>query len=134
MTETVAEFLDRMRCAWDAGDADAYGALFAEDATYVIFLGDVLLGREAIVRTHRDVFTKWQRGTRMVIEAVDVRPLGPGSDDRVVVTAGGIGTEAPIGYDKLQTFVLRSREGRYECAAFQNTEMSERSRQAWTRS
>ena len=124
MSDTVEGFLARIRQAWDAGDAKAYGEQFAEDASYVIFLGDAMFGRPEITGTHHEVFTKWQKGTRMTVRPLSVRRVS--EDIVVVVTAGGIGADAPVGYDKLQTYVLRDRGGRYECVAFQNTEMSKR--------
>jgi len=124
MTDTVEGFLGRVRQAWDDGDAKTYGEQFAEDASYIIFLGDATFGRPEITETHHGVFTQWQKGTRMVVTPLNVRQV---SDDIVVVvTVGGIGTGEHIGYDKLQTYVLRDRGGRYECVAFQNTEMSKR--------
>jgi uncharacterized protein (TIGR02246 family) len=126
--DTVEDFLDRVRRAWDEGDAVTYAQQFAEDASYVIFMGDALFGREAIRQTHHDVFTKWQKGTRMAVKPVDVRAVG--TDTAVVTTIGGIGAGATIGYDKYQTFTLRRRSGRWECVAFQNTEMSDRAKRA----
>jgi hypothetical protein len=41
-----------------------------------------------------------------------------------VLTVGGIGTGGSVPYDKLQTFTFVRREGRWFCAAFQNTKMS----------
>lgn len=125
--DTVDAFLDRVRLAWDAADATTYAQQFAEDASYVIFLGDALFGREAIERTHHDVFTKWQRGTRMAVKPIDVRTVG--TDIAVVTTIGGIGKGATIDYDKYQTYTLRRRAGRWQCVAFQNTEMSDRAKQ-----
>ncbi|NGO71101.1 SgcJ/EcaC family oxidoreductase [Streptomyces boncukensis] len=124
--DTVEAYLDRLRSAWDAADAKAYGEQFAEDASYVIFMGDALFGRAEITSTHRDVFEKWQKGTRMAVKAIEVRDID--SDSVAVVTVGGIGKGKAIPYDKLQTFILRSREGRFECVAFQNTEMSRRTK------
>lgn len=120
------EFLDRIRRAWDAGDAVAYGDQFAEDASYVIFLGDALFGRAEITATHHEVFTKWQRGTRMVVKPISVSMV----DTRtvVVVTVGGVGKGRTIEYDKYQTYTLRNKNGRWECVAFQNTEMSKRAK------
>jgi uncharacterized protein (TIGR02246 family) len=126
MHDTVQDFLERFRQAWDAGDARAFAAQFTEDATYVIFLGEALMAREEIERNHVDVFERWQRDTKMVVKAISIRPLGP--DACSVLTIGGIGETTPIAYDKLQTFTLIRQDGRWLCAAFQNTAMSERAK------
>jgi uncharacterized protein (TIGR02246 family) len=120
--DTVEDCLGRIQAAWNAGDARAFAASFTEDATYVIFLGDALIGRSEIEANHVDVLTKWQKGTRMAIKALRKTPLG--DDAAIVLTAGGIGAGESIPYDKLQTFTLVRRDGRWLCAAFQNTKMS----------
>ena len=120
--DTIEDCLGRIRAAWNAGDAQAFARSFTEDATYVIFLGEALIGRAEIEANHVDVFAKWQKGTRMAVTALRKTPLG--ADTAVVLTAGGIGTGEPIPYDKLQTFTIVRREGRWLCAAFQNTKMS----------
>jgi uncharacterized protein (TIGR02246 family) len=120
--DTIEDCLNRIRAAWNAGDARAFAGSFTEDATYVIYLGEALIGRAEIEANHVDVFTKWQQGTRMAVTALRNMPLG--DDVAVVLTAGGIGTGESIPYDKLQTFTLVRREGRWLCAAFQNTKMS----------
>ncbi|WP_433177152.1 SgcJ/EcaC family oxidoreductase [Actinoallomurus sp. CA-150999] len=127
--DTVEAFLERIRQAWDVGDADAYARQFAEDASYVIFLGDAMFGRAAIGQTHHEVFTKWQKGTRMIISPIDVRTVD--TDTAVVTTVGGIGKGNNIDYDKFQTYTLRRRDGRWECVAFQNTEMSRRAKRTY---
>ncbi|MFE5587139.1 SgcJ/EcaC family oxidoreductase [Kitasatospora sp. NPDC056531] len=127
--DTVEEFLEQLRRAWDAGDATGYAAQFAEHASYVIFMGDALFGRAAIERTHHEVFTRWQKGTRMAVKPIDVRM--PDESTAVVTTVGGIGKGARIGFDKFQTFTLHRSEGRWECVAFQNTKMSRRSKRAY---
>jgi len=52
----------------------------------------------------------------------------PRPDTAVVTTIGGIGV-GEIVYDKYQTYTLHRRAGRWECVAFQNTEMSSRAKQ-----
>ncbi len=127
--DSIAAFLEQIRRAWDAADANAYAALFAEDASYVIFMGDAMFGRDQIGHTHHDVFTKWQKGTKMAVRPLQVRMLG--ADAAVVTTVGGIGKKAEIPVDKFQTYTLR-RVGRgWECVAFQNTEMSRRAKRAY---
>ena len=127
--DTVDAFLDRIRQAWDAGDARAYGRQFADDASYIIFMGEATFGRAEITQTHHEVFTKWQKGTRMIVKPISTRPVD--ADTVVVVTIGGIGKGRTIEYDKFQTYTLRNRDGRYECVAFQNTEMSRRARKIY---
>lgn len=118
-TDTVEAFLGRIAAAWDAGDATAYAAEFTADATYVVFMGLVLRGRQAIEAEHVPVFTKWRRGSRMSIRMLDLRFPAPGV--AVVVTTGGIGTRRRIPEDKVQTFILVRDGGAWRCAAFQNT-------------
>jgi uncharacterized protein (TIGR02246 family) len=120
--DTVEDCLERIRAAWNAGDARAFAASFTEDATYVVFLGEALIGRAEIEANYVDVFAKWQKGTRMAVTGLRKTPLGAAA--AVVLTAGGIGTGESIPYDKLQTFTLVRRDGRWLCAAFHNTKMS----------
>lgn len=121
----IDETLDRMRRAWDAGDATAYAEEFTDDASYVIFAGLISTGRDEIRADHVPVFERWQRGSRMSMTVLDVRMLG--EDAAVVVTEGGIGKgrgarhDADIRHDKVQTYVLVREGDRWRCAAFQNT-------------
>jgi uncharacterized protein (TIGR02246 family) len=123
------DFLDQLRTAWDAGDARAYAALFTEDASYVIFLGEAMVGRNEIERNHVDVFGRWQKGAKMAVKALGVRSLR--ADVCSFLTVGGIGVKSPIAYDKIQTFTLVRRGDRWLCAAFQNTTMSDRAKTAF---
>ncbi len=125
IAKTPEDVLHLFRQAWDTGDADAYSQLFTDDATYVIFLGEVQKGKEEIRETHHDVFTRWQKGTKLLVKAIDIRSVS--EDTVILVTVGGIG-RGEIVYDKFQTFVLVRREGRWLIAAFHNTEMSTRAK------
>lgn len=115
----ITETLERMRRAWDAGDASAFAEEFTEDATYVIFAGLVSHGRDEIRADHVPVFEKWQRGTRMSMRVLDARVYG--DDVAIVLTDGGIGKGARIRHDKVQTYTLVRDGDRWLCAAFQNT-------------
>ncbi|HVY13594.1 MAG TPA: SgcJ/EcaC family oxidoreductase [Rhodopila sp.] len=128
-SDTIEQFLDRFRAAWDAGDARAYAAQFTEDATYVTWRGDPLVGREAIERMHDEVFTRWSPGSKMRVSAVKAKTLG--SNSCVVLTAGGLVENSPPDFDKMQTFALVQSDGRWLCAAFQNTAMSEQAKSAY---
>lgn len=117
--DTIEDVLARISQAWNAGDAAAFGREFTEDATYVIFVGLVNEGRRAIEVAHVPVFEKWQKGSRMRIEVRSVRYLG--DDVAIVLTEGGIGKGRRLPVDKVQTFTMVRRDGRWQCAAFQNT-------------
>ena len=52
------------------------------------------------------------------LRVLSLRHLG--DDVAVVLTEGGIGTRR-IPIDKVQTFTMVRRDGRWQCAAFQNT-------------
>jgi uncharacterized protein (TIGR02246 family) len=120
--------LDRLTAAWNAGDADAYGAEFTDDATYVVFSGDVLRGRQAIVDTHRWLFAGPLRGSRLGAsstgdDATTVRFLRP--DVAHVVTAGAVraadAETATADRDSVPSYVLVHDGGRWRIAAFHNT-------------
>lgn len=115
----VVDALDRIRRAWDAGDAAAYAAEFTPDAAYVIFAGIISRGRDEILADHIPVFERWQRGTRMSMRVVDVPVLT--ADTAVVVTEGGIGKGQRIRHDKVQTFVFTREGATWRCASFQKT-------------
>lgn len=119
----VNDILAAYRGAWDDADADAFGELFTDEASYIIFIGDALIGRSAITENHRDVFTKWQVGTKLLVQPLAIQILG--NDVISVVTAGGINTNPDaIELDKFQTFTLVRTQSGWKIAAFHNTSMS----------
>ena len=125
----VTAVLDRLRDAWNAGDAVAYAAEFTEDASYVAFNGQIMRGRTEIEQVHRMLFEGPLRGSRTggagtSPESVPPRLVHPGV--AVVVQDGGI---RPEGAGELTddrrsviTFTLvETDDGRWRIAAFQNT-------------
>jgi uncharacterized protein (TIGR02246 family) len=101
-----------------------------EDATYVIVLGDVLRGREEIRSGHVEVFAKWQKDTRMRVKLLQIHQLGETAT--CISTIGDIGKASQIPFDKFQTYTLiRDEHCSWKCVAFQNTEMSGRSKQLY---
>ena len=107
--------------AWGCHDADAYGALFTSDATYTTFLGTRYRGRAEIVESHRALFTRSLRGTRIANDILDVRFYG--SDTAVLISSGDTykgGRPERLG--KVQTYtIVRRPDGAWRIAAFQNT-------------
>ncbi|MFC9660605.1 SgcJ/EcaC family oxidoreductase [Nocardia sp. NPDC127606] len=117
VTEVIAGLVD----AWRRHDADAYGAAFTEDATYITFVGTYYRGRGDIIESHRTLFAKYLKGTRLADEILDVRFLGP---DTAVVTGRGESYKGdrPKKLTKVQTYTLvREQSGQWRVAAFQNT-------------
>ncbi|WP_371095441.1 SgcJ/EcaC family oxidoreductase [Streptomyces sanglieri] len=107
--------------AWQRHDAQAYGARFTVDATYVTFVGTYYQGRADIVESHRTLFEKHLKGTRLADEVLDIRFHGP---DTAVVTGRGDTYKGsrPQKLTKIQTYTLvREADGEWRIAAFHNT-------------
>jgi uncharacterized protein (TIGR02246 family) len=116
----ILAVLERLAAAWDAGDAEAYGREFTEDASYVTFVGTVYRGRDDLAAGHAALFGKFLKGTRMFSEVVELRTYGERT--AVVVTRGDVAKKRPARPAKVQTFTLvLEDDGEWRVAAFQNT-------------
>jgi uncharacterized protein (TIGR02246 family) len=118
----VKAVLDGLVAAWGRNDAEAYGALFTEDASYLSFVGTVYRGRRDIVESHRALFAKFLKGTKLADEILDIRFYGP---DVAVVNGRGdtYKGKRPHKLSKVQTYTLvRDADGQWRVAAFQNTQ------------
>jgi uncharacterized protein (TIGR02246 family) len=111
--DTIEDCVERIRSAWDGGNAAAFAAEFTEDATYVVYFGMPLTGRAEIERMHVDPLG---RGTRMRIKVLSTKFLT--DDVAVVLTVGGVGKETTIPYDKVQTLTLGSADQSMEMHCF----------------
>ena len=117
ITAVIASLLD----AWGRHDADAYGALFTDDATYITWLGTYTHGRRDIVESHRALWAKFLKGTRLADHILDVRLVGP---DTAVVTSRGdtYKGKRPKKLTKIQSYTLiRESDGQWRIVAFHNT-------------
>jgi uncharacterized protein (TIGR02246 family) len=117
ITAVIASLAD----AWRAHDAEAYGALFTDDATYTTFIGTCYRGRRDIVDSHRALFAGPLKGTQLAGAIDAVRFYGP---DTAVVTGRGdtYKGKPPADLAKVQTYTLvRGADGRWRIAAFHNT-------------
>lgn len=105
-----------MIAAWNRGDATAFAAPFAEDASFIAFEGTELSGRNAIVEFHEALFAAELKGTRLDGEVRFVRFLGP--DVAVMHARCGVllaGRERTIASrESMQLFVC-TRRGREWC-------------------
>jgi uncharacterized protein (TIGR02246 family) len=117
----VTAVLGELADAWARHDAHAYGALFTDDATYATFVGTYYSGRDDITDSHRALFAKVLKGTRLADEVLGVRFYGA---DTAVLTSRGdtFKGDHPKRLGKVQTYTLvRERDGQWRVAAFQNT-------------
>jgi len=127
MTITVDEdtavraVLDRIYAAWDAGDADAFVAPYAEHATATL-PGSYLPNREAIRTTMATLFAGDLNGSRGVHEVREIRFVG--TDAAVVTSTGGIvmkGETEPAAQNRaLETWTLSKHDGTWRVQAFHN--------------
>ncbi|HET7315237.1 SgcJ/EcaC family oxidoreductase [Salinisphaera sp.] len=107
--------------AWGQHDAEAYGAQFTIDATYVTYIGTCYSGRPDIVKSHRALFQKFLKGTRLADEITSLRFFGL---DTAIVTSRGdtYKSKQPKKLTKVQTYTfVRQEDGQWRIAAFQNT-------------
>lgn len=119
----VCTVLDRMVGAWDRGDADAYGAVFTDDATYTTYVGTHYQGRRDITEAHRALFRGFVKGTKLADSYLGIRFYGP---ETAIVTSRGDTYEGqrpqPGELSKTQTYTLvRQDDGVWRIAAFHNT-------------
>ncbi len=114
---TVDEVVSELVRAWNAGDADAWAARFAEDADFVDVVGRVQEGRAVIAAEHRKIFDTIYRGSRIRIRPVARRQVG---DALVVRTESTL--EVPAGPRAGTTRAIQTkvfRDG--EIVSFHNT-------------
>lgn len=130
MTEAaIHAVLRQLTEAWNAGDAEAYGRLFTEDADYVTFFGMNFPGRATIESSHRALFEGPLRGSKLTGDggSAKVRFLRP--DVAVAVLGGGSSltgeATADAGRASTVTFVLVEESDGWRIASFQNTRVSD---------
>jgi uncharacterized protein (TIGR02246 family) len=121
----IQRLLAELAAAWNAGDADAYGALFTEDASYITWLGQLALGRSEIADMHRWLFTKIP-GTRMAPSVKTHQQITFLSTEVALVIGSGDRPALPdqeSTHDRSSTvsFVAVHRPDGWRFAHFQNT-------------
>jgi uncharacterized protein (TIGR02246 family) len=109
--------------AWAAGDAEAYAALFTEDADYIAFDGVNQKGRAAIIASHKPLFEKFLKGSRLTGDLVNICFLAPN-----VALVHAIGSIIDAGRStpkperlSSQTMVAVKENGEWRFRAFHNT-------------
>ena len=114
--------LGALEAGWNAGDGAAFGAAMAEDADFVTIRADHLQGRDAIVASHRHIFSTIYAGSRNQISLEAARFL---SEDMALVHARSV-LEAPTGplagrHAATFSVVLRRAIGTWQITSFHIT-------------
>ncbi|MBF6100209.1 SgcJ/EcaC family oxidoreductase [Nocardia cyriacigeorgica] len=117
----VCATMSALTRAWDANDAEAYGALFTADATYTTWVGTVYAGRADIVNSHRALFDGPLAGTRLEDRYLSLRVL---TDDVAVLLTRGdtYDDEPPESPSKVQSYTMVREGDTWRVAAFHNTQ------------
>lgn len=113
---------DSMAEAWRAGDGQAWGAHFADDADFTVWFGMRLAGREEISFGHQIIFDGIYAGT---VFRMEVTGLSFPTDDIAIALLDGRVIRDGVVPDRPHASPLavlqRTSEGRWEIIAFQNT-------------
>ena len=118
----IRAIVGQMEAAWNAGDGDAFGAPFTEDADYVIVDGMYIQGRPTIAAGHQQIFSTYYRGSAIRGTVEQIRPL---RDDIALAHVRWqlrwqAGPETRDDQSRT-TLVLARGAGGWQIAAFQNT-------------
>jgi uncharacterized protein (TIGR02246 family) len=108
--------------AWANNDADAFAALYTEDAT-VVQPGIHKKNKEDIRTTMAAAFAGPLKGSRVLDEPQSIRLIG--SDAAIVITEGGVlmAGEADLPTERMirATWVLAKEDEQWYVAAYQNS-------------
>jgi len=115
----------QMETGWNAKSGAEFAKLFAEDSDYVVINGFHIKGRAANAAVHQQIFDTIFKNTNLTLVVEQIRFLRP---DVAVVHV--FGTRRPtreadsalIG-DARITMTMVKNNGKWEIAAFQNTEI-----------
>ena len=114
--------LQELEAAWNAGDGEAYGRAYAEDANFVNIRGALHSGSAAIAAGHDEIFRTIYAGSVNRMRLVDTRAVA----DDVIVANSRHTLDCPHGplagvHEALVTSVIVRSAGRWRIAASQTT-------------
>lgn len=117
----ITGLFQQLEQMWADADADGYGALFTTDCTYTTWVGTAYQGRQDVIESHRALWRRFLRGTRLAGENVSVRFVT--ADVAVVTSRGDVYKgKRPKRLSKVQTCtVVREADRQWRIAAFHNT-------------
>jgi uncharacterized protein (TIGR02246 family) len=123
MSETdVRALYEKLIAGWNAHDAEAMAAPFAEDGVIIGFDGSLSSGKQAISTEMASIFADHETG-RYAVKVNSVRPLG----SQVVILRAIAGLVPPgqtainSATNSHQTVVALEQAGQWRIALFQNT-------------
>jgi len=126
--QVAIRIVGQLERAWNAGDGDSWGRLFAEDADFVTVRGEYLRGREAITQGHQAIFRTIYQGSTNQYELLRTRALGDGAivahvRARLVVTDGPMAGE----HHAVLSLVLATSGAGWQIVSLHNTIRAEES-------
>lgn len=126
--QAIRSLVQRAITAWNAGDGNAYAAVFEEDADYITFGGTHARGRSIIANEHQQLFDTFLGGSRVQLDITHLRFLSP--DIAVALAVGGIvddldQTDLDPTRRSIQTLMLRKQEGQWHISATQITRIQQ---------
>ena len=63
--------------AWNAGDAEAFSASFAENGSFTNIRGSVFYGHQAFVDRHAEIFRTFFKGSKLAMKPTRIRFVRP---------------------------------------------------------
>jgi uncharacterized protein (TIGR02246 family) len=108
--------------AWTKGDGKLWGEQFSEDVDFTVWNGLFLKGREAITKSHTEIFKTIFKGEKLRHKVLSIRFLR--ADVAVVRTeASHVKKEAefPSRPMVFPLYVMTKENGRWQIVVFQNT-------------
>jgi uncharacterized protein (TIGR02246 family) len=120
--------VEQMAKGWNAKSGAEFAKPFAEDADYVVINGMQIKGRTAIAKGHQGIFDTFYKNSTISYTVDSIRFL---RSDVAVVHLGGTlkvteGKETRAGNARM-TLVMTKTNGKWEIAAFQNTQVQDTS-------
>ncbi len=130
-TKTAADemamraIVEQLMNGWNAKNGEQFAKPFAEDADYVVINGMKIKGRGAIAKGHQGIFDTFYKNSVVAFNVEQIRFLRTGV--AVVHVKGELGYKEAESLNRKSfarmTLVIMKTKGKWEIAAFQNTEI-----------
>jgi uncharacterized protein (TIGR02246 family) len=116
----------QLESSWNAGDGEAFAALFADDADVIHILGGYYCGRETIRAGHHMIFGTIYKGSTIHYSVEKIKFLRPDIAlvflrQHLEFAEGGVADEL----DARPTIVAEHLGGKWHIVAMQNTRITE---------